>query len=69
MSDWSMRTPCSRRNGDAGCSTGKIIAIGEASMPRRHCRDGGFQALAARGDAHAMLILKIKINNPQMDKL
>ncbi|MEF9387955.1 hypothetical protein V4890_20355 [Ralstonia solanacearum species complex bacterium KE056] len=50
-------------------SIGKIIAIGEASMLRRRGRDRRLQALAARSNAHAMLILKIKINNTQIDKL
>ncbi|AST30520.1 hypothetical protein CDC45_25585 (plasmid) [Ralstonia pseudosolanacearum] len=69
VSDRSKCIPCSRRVGDAGRSIGKIIAICEAPMPRRRGRDRRFQALAARGDAHAMFILEIKINNPQIDKL
>ncbi|WP_405124866.1 hypothetical protein [Ralstonia pseudosolanacearum] len=52
-----------------GRSIGKIIAICEAPMPRRRGRDRCLQALAARGGAHAMFILEIKINNPQIDKL
>ncbi|MHA6820529.1 hypothetical protein [Ralstonia pseudosolanacearum] len=50
-------------------SIGTTVAICEASMLRRRGRDRRFQALAARSNAHAMLILKIKINNPQIDKL
>ncbi|ATJ89328.1 hypothetical protein CDC59_22870 (plasmid) [Ralstonia solanacearum] len=62
----------SRRVLDVGCSIGKTAAICEMSCGVGPLRSGLTRSTvlaAVRGTAHATIILKIKLNNPQIGKI